>query len=834
MNKIVFVLGLLMSSTLLAQVSYNGNGNSGFGGPLGGGSFSISHTGTTVTVTMTRGGGNFNDYMVMYIANGSTGRSVIGTGVRDFNDAHRRAISNVGSGNLTFPAGFEATHAIAINTGFGGLWSIPSTGSIGNGGLSFVSSVGNPSSASFTTFNFSFDWTSIGLTSSDQFKFVATYGNPNDGGNTVMFSSNEAIGGGITGGNPGSGAMTYTTYFQYPSGLRGGTAASNAAGDWTTIGTWVNGNAPLSTDAVQINHNVSVNTTNAAASSLVISTGNTLTINANQSLSVTGGVTGAGNLAVNGIFRLNAGGFTSITPTYGSASQLTYNTGGSYNTSNEWPGTSSPASIRIINSAVVLTGSRNVTGILLIESGGSLDVNGHTLSLKASSESVYSQLLNQGTLTGNITFERAISGSTAGWRFFSPATSGTQNSLGTGLTLNQGGPANVINLSSSNPNGWQGVGGSTATALVPGRGYALYFGAAGVNGSATSGTISTTGSVQASNVTVSGLSDGNSGSSFGWTLVGNPFSAGLTFDNVANTRTNLDNAYYIWNPTANSGNGAYASFVSGTSSPSGALNGVIPPGQGFLVKANAASPVLTFGTAARTTGTPNNQLRTGSSFTDRLYVRVTNTQNTFYDEAAILSMQGASSNFESERDAFKLNSFHPDAVNVSSRSADGQRLSINVIDEINATTEVPLTLECTESSLMTLDVNVQELNPDLHVVLHDRYLNRNYNMRTGPYTFAHVPAETNRFVLRFMARATPTSINQLDQADHHMFVSGDKLFVRGSEGLFSVTCTDMLGRQVFVLSNQEAGEFLLPSLVPGTYVLRLQDAKGVQILKINR
>ncbi len=403
MNKIVFVLCMLLSTSLIAQVAYNGIGNSGFGGAVGGGSFSISHTGTTVTVTMTRGAGKFNDYMVMYIANGSAGRTVIGTGVRDFNDEHRRSISNVGSGNLTFPAGFEATHAIAINTSFGGLWSIPSTSSVGNGGLNFVSSVGNPSAANFTTFNFSFDWASIGLTSSDQFKFVVTYGNPNDASNSLMCSSNEAFGGGITGGNPCSAAMTYTTYFEYPSGFTGGTVPSNAAGDWTTNATWTNGNTPLSTDAVQIYQNVSVNTTEAAAFSVTISTGNTLTIDANQRLSVTGGVSGAGSLVVNGIFRLNAGGFTSITPTYGSSSQLTYNTGGAYNTSNEWPGASSPASIRIINSAVALTGSRNVTGILTIESGGSLNVNGHTLSLKATSESVYSQILNEGTLSENVT-----------------------------------------------------------------------------------------------------------------------------------------------------------------------------------------------------------------------------------------------------------------------------------------------------------------------------------------------------------------------------------------------------------------------------------------------
>lgn len=203
-----------------AQVVYNGNGNFGFGSPIGDSSMSFTDDGTTITVNFTKGTGDFNDTMVMYIDNGTSGRNVIDGDVNDTADSHRRAISNTGSGDLTFPAGFEATHAIAINTTFGGLWSIPSMGMVGDNGLGYIDAVGMPASTTSASFSFSFDWAEIGLTSSDSFPFVVTYGNPNDSGSN-MYSSNEGYGTIVSSGNPGLSAFSFSSVLFYPSGSLG-------------------------------------------------------------------------------------------------------------------------------------------------------------------------------------------------------------------------------------------------------------------------------------------------------------------------------------------------------------------------------------------------------------------------------------------------------------------------------------------------------------------------------------------------------------------------------------------------------------------------------------
>lgn len=87
----------------------------------------------------------------------------------------------------------------------------------------------------------------------------------------------------------------------------------------------------------------------------------------------------------------------------------------------------------------------------------------------------------------------------------------------------------------------------------------------------------------------------------GWNLIGNPFLATIDWDDAANwTKTNVESTIYMWDPSANGGDGEYLTWngVTGTL-PNG---GLISPFQGFWVKANGASPVLKVKKTAKTTG----------------------------------------------------------------------------------------------------------------------------------------------------------------------------------------------------------------------------------------
>ncbi|WCO02763.1 T9SS type A sorting domain-containing protein [Psychroserpens ponticola] len=217
MKNYLLILFSLTAFLSFSQTTYNGNGNTGFGGVIGPGSITINDDGTTITLEVTRGSGEFNDALVIYLDTSTGGRTSIDADVNDQGDDLRRAISSAGDNAsvLSFPAGFEPDYAMAIDTNFGGLWSIPETGMIGDNGLVYQTSLNSTlTAASDMTFTLDVDWTELGLTSIDSFKFIGIYLNAGNG-----YTSDEAFGSSIAGGNVAGNDLTFTSNFEYSNTL---------------------------------------------------------------------------------------------------------------------------------------------------------------------------------------------------------------------------------------------------------------------------------------------------------------------------------------------------------------------------------------------------------------------------------------------------------------------------------------------------------------------------------------------------------------------------------------------------------------------------------------
>ncbi len=208
---------LLISLSLPIQAAtYSGNGNSGFGGPIGLGSLTLTDDGTTVSGTVNKGPNGFNDVLVLYINSIGGGFSDT-SGFADGADGLRKSISGFDGGAnrslLTMPSGFLPDYAIALgpsSDNFGGLWQLANGGA---NSLNFVASVNlNPTGNNNSpTYTFSFNVSQIGLTpnSGVTFGLLGTY-TSNSG-----FRSDEAIAGndvGAQGWNPflGTAFVPYT------------------------------------------------------------------------------------------------------------------------------------------------------------------------------------------------------------------------------------------------------------------------------------------------------------------------------------------------------------------------------------------------------------------------------------------------------------------------------------------------------------------------------------------------------------------------------------------------------------------------------------------------
>src|SRR6266496_5099816 len=181
-----FLLGFAASAVALcfsaAAATYSGNGNSGFGGPIGLGSLTLTDDGTTVSGTVNKGPNGFNDVLVLYI-DSQTGGFSDTSGFADGADGLRKAISGFDGGAnrslLTMAPGFLPDYAIAlgpVSDNFGGMWQLASGGA---NSLNFITSVNlNPTgNANSPTYTFSFNVSQIGLTpnSGATFGLFGTY-----------------------------------------------------------------------------------------------------------------------------------------------------------------------------------------------------------------------------------------------------------------------------------------------------------------------------------------------------------------------------------------------------------------------------------------------------------------------------------------------------------------------------------------------------------------------------------------------------------------------------------------------------------------------------------
>src|SRR5258707_10764882 len=143
-----FYVSIAVAKTALClsvqAATYSGNGNSGFGGPIGVGNLTLTDNGTTVSGTVNKGPNGFNDVLVIYVHSQAGGFSDT-SGFADGADGLRKAISGFDGGTqrslLTFATGFSPDYAIALgpaSDNFGGMWQLANGGA---NSLNFVTSV---------------------------------------------------------------------------------------------------------------------------------------------------------------------------------------------------------------------------------------------------------------------------------------------------------------------------------------------------------------------------------------------------------------------------------------------------------------------------------------------------------------------------------------------------------------------------------------------------------------------------------------------------------------------------------------------------------------------
>jgi hypothetical protein len=234
------------------------------------------------------------------------------------------------------------------------------------------------------------------------------------------------------------------------------------------------------------------------------------------------GVSGAGNLTLNGTSQVNNGGFMSGSPTYGPSSLLKYNVNASYGRNGEWlpnvtSGAGYPNNVQLSNNTNLdlPNGSSNVffqlAGNLTIDSGSTMNLNGSPAMTQPLNVTGNVQI------NGTLTLSSASGGDTkvgGNW-----TRTGTFNPNGRAVTFNGAGTQTIARASAgqietfdylvvdkSSGNLTQSSAPATSVIIAsPGGGSALQIiNAGGIDLGASNNGLTLNGSVAGTNILVGG------------------------------------------------------------------------------------------------------------------------------------------------------------------------------------------------------------------------------------------------------------------------------------------------------------------------------------------
>jgi len=367
----------------------------------------------------------------------------------------------------------------------------------------------------------------------------------------------------------------------------------------------------------------------------------------------------------------------------------------------------------------------------------------------------YSQLRIVGglTLDAGATLIQEQSANRSGWYNMGSSVNASVTTFGAVNANAPGATANTSNLKFWNAatSSWTNV--TDADPIVPGRGYNAFVGTFGVipadDKFEVEGAPITSVTPTLAYHNPGPAAGFGTGPTDGWNFLANPFAAALDFD--ALTLTNVEDAYYIWDAAANSGNGGYLSW-SGAGGATNILSQYIPPLQGFWVRALSATPTPSIGTLTYGTHTVENEtpsFRKTDEILGHAILSISETvANAVQDELTIAFIPGANSGFDNGWDARKMYNPAP-SVNFFTNSR-GEALSINAINydpSGNQTQVLPLGLTQTQTGIpYTIQLNLEK-TAGVRVMLEDASMKKIHDFAAGGYTFIAQPQEMERFKL---------------------------------------------------------------------------------------
>ncbi|MBK6964148.1 MAG: T9SS type A sorting domain-containing protein [Bacteroidales bacterium] len=306
----------------------------------------------------------------------------------------------------------------------------------------------------------------------------------------------------------------------------------------------------------------------------------------------------------------------------------------------------------------------------------------------------------------------------------------------------------------------------------------------------------------------------------GWNLLGNPFQSALSWNIILNAGGPIpivEASAYVWNGVQ------YVSWNGFTGSLTG---GIIPPQNGFFVKAIAPGFSFNIPLAARV---HSNIPFYKENLANLLQLR--SEGNGYNDETFIRFNEEATPLFDGNHDAYKLWGLEnaPQLYSI----IPNEVLSINELP-FEGNEVVNLGFKCGVAGTYSLNASgVESFNSSTPILLEDLKLNILQDLRLNPvYSFNYATNDSEaRFKLHFKAAtgiADPANSGIFVYSYEHTVVINNTTNLNGEIRIF-----DMTGRELKDANMSAASETRLPLQVAvGTYIVKVTTALGTVNQKV--
>lgn len=323
-------------------------------------------------------------------------------------------------------------------------------------------------------------------------------------------------------------------------------------------------------------------------------------------------------------------------------------------------------------------------------------------------------------------------------------------------------------------------------------------------------------------------SDVSSPNNSGWNLLGNPFTSAFDWEQVS--LTDIENTVYVYDDETQN----FKYYQQGGASLNGGSQ-LVNISEGFFVKVNPTATTAEFGfNQARVHNVPG-LLKLKTNDEQRLtseLLTLTLSDGEYTDQTILGLENGATANFESNKDIFKLLADIPQFYTVT---PDNENLALNIFDISNGEVDtVPLNVAIPNSGSFTINADLQIGNTDIGIFLHDKLTDEMRSLRVyDTYEFDFTAGENDeRFEIIFdFAGLIQVADNQNDV---QIYSFGNDIVVNNPiKGAYKLEVFNVVGAKVYEgqISEYEKQQFQIP-YASGVYHVRLSNGSEAITQKV--